>query len=445
MADFTSYPRQDVFETTITTDIGAGDISIALNDAPDFTMTTGGANSFYVVLDPDLPTTKIEIVKCDGITGNTLNVLTRGMPKYEGGASTANSHSAGAKVYISDNWQTFKDIYTAIASKFNAAGGSFTGPVDFSGATATVRLPNLTLAERNALTPLNGMKIFNTTSGTEQVYKSGSWYDNDTGTSPNNASETVAGIVELATDAEITAGTTTGATGARLVSPNDTLKTNLNARFPSKADVQNSNYIYAATATGNDTYVVTLTPAPAAYVDGMEINFKADVLNTGACTLNVNGLGAKAIKVNYNADPLDGAILANQINKVTYDGTNFQLISRESNVYDVITFTRDISAVDATIAYNHSLGKIPKRINFHMLFANDPETCSHGVWVPGKNYCVFAINASSSSTDTTHVINYASTMQGAVSAVTSSDFSIAWTKTGTPGSFLMHIIAELIA
>jgi hypothetical protein len=84
---------------------------------------------------------------------------------------------------------------------------------------------------------------------------------------------------------------------------------------------------YAADAGGDDTYAVTLDPAPAAYYAGMEVNFKPTTANTGACTLDVNGLGAKTIKKNVSTDLETGDILAGQMVKVLYDGTNFQLVS----------------------------------------------------------------------------------------------------------------------
>jgi hypothetical protein len=84
---------------------------------------------------------------------------------------------------------------------------------------------------------------------------------------------------------------------------------------------------YAADAGGDDTYAVTLTPAPSAYYAGMEVNFKPTTANTGACTLDVNGLGAKTIKKSVSTDLSTGDILAGQLLKVIYDGTNFQLVS----------------------------------------------------------------------------------------------------------------------
>lgn len=88
---------------------------------------------------------------------------------------------------------------------------------------------------------------------------------------------------------------------------------------------------YAADAQANDTYVITLDPVPSAYFTGMEINFKANTINTGAATLNVNSLGAKTIKKNHDQDLDDGDIEANQIVKVIYDGTDFQMQSHASS------------------------------------------------------------------------------------------------------------------
>lgn len=52
---------------------------------------------------------------------------------------------------------------------------------------------------------------------------------------------------------------------------------------------------YGVTAGSANTYTLTLSPAPAAYTDGMGIVVKINAANTGAATINVNGLGAKAI------------------------------------------------------------------------------------------------------------------------------------------------------
>ena len=85
---------------------------------------------------------------------------------------------------------------------------------------------------------------------------------------------------------------------------------------------------YAADAEASDTYVITLSPAPAALYAGMTVTFKANTANTGACTLNVNSLGAKSIKKHHDQDPATGDIESGQMVTVVYDGTNFQMQSQ---------------------------------------------------------------------------------------------------------------------
>ena len=52
----------------------------------------------------------------------------------------------------------------------------------------------------------------------------------------------------------------------------------------------------AATASGTDTYSVTYSPAPIAYVSGKAYLVKFTNANTGAATINFNSLGTKSIK-----------------------------------------------------------------------------------------------------------------------------------------------------
>jgi hypothetical protein len=105
--------------------------------------------------------------------------------------------------------------------------------------------------------------------------------------------------------------------------------------------------VYAADGGSSDDYAITLPVAPTAYTDlvGVSITFKANTANTGACTLNVNSLGAKAIKTPAGADPADNTILASSIVVVVYDGTNFQLTSDNKTLTSpTITGTASASA-----------------------------------------------------------------------------------------------------
>ena len=85
------------------------------------------------------------------------------------------------------------------------------------------------------------------------------------------------------------------------------------------------------TATGvANSYGVLLEPAPAAYVEGLGVAVKINVSNTGPSTLNLNGLGPKAIR-KANGSPLSaGNLQAGSIYSLRYNGINFILQGSDS-------------------------------------------------------------------------------------------------------------------
>lgn len=88
---------------------------------------------------------------------------------------------------------------------------------------------------------------------------------------------------------------------------------------------------FAADGEASDTYAITLAPVPSAYVTGMMISFTATTANTGACTVNVNGLGAKALLSLNDVVPPDNYIEAGSVVVAVYDGTSFQMIQPDAN------------------------------------------------------------------------------------------------------------------
>jgi len=85
---------------------------------------------------------------------------------------------------------------------------------------------------------------------------------------------------------------------------------------------------YVTTTGSANAYVASLDAQITAYVTGAVYRFKANFVNTGAATLNINGIGAKTIKKEAGAVDLEyGDIASGQICEVTYDGTNLQLIT----------------------------------------------------------------------------------------------------------------------
>jgi len=84
------------------------------------------------------------------------------------------------------------------------------------------------------------------------------------------------------------------------------------------------------TATGTNAKTITLNPAPGSYYDGLCFAFKNITKNTGAVTINVNGLGAKSIKKPNGNDVAAGNLKAGSVYTVRYNGTNFILQGSDS-------------------------------------------------------------------------------------------------------------------
>lgn len=87
----------------------------------------------------------------------------------------------------------------------------------------------------------------------------------------------------------------------------------------------------ASTGTAN-TYSITLSPAPTSYFEGMAVSVKINVANTGASTINVNGLGAKSI-TDILGNPVSvGDLPTGTIVTLRYNGTHFRIQSGASRL-----------------------------------------------------------------------------------------------------------------
>jgi hypothetical protein len=90
-----------------------------------------------------------------------------------------------------------------------------------------------------------------------------------------------------------------------------------------------------------NSFTLTHSPpyitAASAYRVGQVYVFIANNAITGASTLNVDGLGAKAIKKRVTVDLAENDILEDQMVSVIFDGTNFQMLS-EASTYDLSNF-----------------------------------------------------------------------------------------------------------
>jgi len=81
------------------------------------------------------------------------------------------------------------------------------------------------------------------------------------------------------------------------------------------------------TVTGTDTITGTMSPALTAYAAGQLFYFIANAANTGAVTINIDGLGAKSITRDGSTALTGGDINSGEFVVIIYDGTRFQMIN----------------------------------------------------------------------------------------------------------------------
>jgi hypothetical protein len=96
--------------------------------------------------------------------------------------------------------------------------------------------------------------------------------------------------------------------------------------YAAMGQLQDSTPQWLGNSSGTNTVTASATPAIASYAAGQTFRFKAGGTNTGAVTLNLNSLGAKAVQ-KRGAALVAGDITANNLVEAAYDGTQFQLIS----------------------------------------------------------------------------------------------------------------------
>lgn len=172
----------------------------------------------------------------------------------------------------------------------------------------------------NAGNPLNGGKLFTYAAGTSTKIAT---YVDSTGITPN------ANPIILDYRGECNCWIPPNVAFKYVLAPSTDTDPPTNPIF-SVDQLVSSQLItlYGGVDTGSaNTYVLTFVSNFTAYQDGIVIYWVPANANTGASTLNVNGLGAVAI-INQNGSTLTaGQLIANQVAVVMYKGTGFQLLS----------------------------------------------------------------------------------------------------------------------
>jgi hypothetical protein len=93
------------------------------------------------------------------------------------------------------------------------------------------------------------------------------------------------------------------------------------------------------TVSGTDTITATVSPSLTAYAAGQMFAFVAANTNTGAVTINISSLGAKAITKTGNTALTAGDLTANYLFVVVYDGTQFQVVGVSATTFTNLTIS----------------------------------------------------------------------------------------------------------
>jgi hypothetical protein len=104
------------------------------------------------------------------------------------------------------------------------------------------------------------------------------------------------------------------------------------------AQVQNSFGSFL-TVAGTDTITATVSPSLTAYASGQMFAFVAANTNTGAVTINISTLGAKAITKTGTTALVSSDLIANYLYVIVYDGTQFQVVGVSATTFANLTIS----------------------------------------------------------------------------------------------------------
>lgn len=93
-------------------------------------------------------------------------------------------------------------------------------------------------------------------------------------------------------------------------------------KLPAENDLIRGKVTFAVDTGDENSLVVAMPKTMTAYSDGASIAVRVGTTNTGATTINVDGLGARPIKLPSGVDPAPGDLTSGDIIVLLYDLTN---------------------------------------------------------------------------------------------------------------------------
>jgi hypothetical protein len=109
--------------------------------------------------------------------------------------------------------------------------------------------------------------------------------------------------------------------------------------YATAGQVRDGSLVKLGSVSGTNTITATAAITITAYTAGQEFTFIAANTNTGATTINIDGVGAVDITKNGATALVAGDITVNAVIKIRNDGTRFQLLS--SVPFSITALTAD--------------------------------------------------------------------------------------------------------
>lgn len=132
--------------------------------------------------------------------------------------------------------------------------------------------------------------------------------------------------------------------------------------YASAGQVQD-NYLTNLTSISGTNILTAFAPnGMNAYATGQKFTLIATGANTGAVTLNINGIGAKPVTKNGTTALTTGDIISGRAYEVIYDGTQFQVIGiaastlATSTAIASVSLTSNIVTINTSAAHGISVG-----------------------------------------------------------------------------------------
>lgn len=408
-----------VFETSLASPITSTATSMTLTAN---SIRGGGSLSGYNCFTIDEGSTSAEIA-CGTVSSTSVTSMTRGISYSDGITSVSGnkfSHRRGANIKITD--------YPVLNIVKQQNNGEQTFPNVLQYASGVTPVTADDIADKGYV---DGVAI----------------------AGAPDSSTTVKGITKMSVaPASATSPIAVGDNDPRVptqgendaqVGNNTDIAVGTGNKFVTQTGLQKNAESYASSATGNDTYVITLSPVPTSLVNGMTIRFKPDTANTGPATLNVNSLGALSIVTGLSTALSTGDILANQVVEVVYNstGTVWQLVNPASALLSGTTYTSGTGtkdSADASTTQNiaHGLNKIPRNVRLYFTgYGSSNKFCFSSVSYNGTTQSAISARVSNSTIlqSSTFVLNTADGVgatgnQAGVVTFDATNIIITWTK-----------------